>query len=169
MKSYYVLNKIRIFKEGVEMANIVVTLSMILTAAFLLNILFKKVGFPSVIGQILAGMIFAVPTLKALLLNSESLLALDLLSTFGIVFLLFLAGLEIDVRRIRETTTNSILIVLGTTLTPLMLGLVLLLAMGYNFTVGIVFGGALAVTVGGTIVGGPNGFSARNFTERYKV
>jgi Kef-type K+ transport system membrane component KefB len=135
------------------MANILVTLSVILAAAFLLNMVFKRIGLPPIIGQILAGMILGVPTLKALLFNSESLLALDLLSTLGIVFLLFLAGLEIDVRRVRETTTDSILIALGTTLTPLLLGAALLVTMGYNFVVAIVFGGALAVTAGGTIVG----------------
>ena len=96
------------------MANILVTLSVILTAAFLLNMVFKRIGLPPIIGQILAGMILGVPTLKSLLFSSESLLALDLLSTLGIVFLLFLAGLEIDIRRIRETTTDSILIALGT-------------------------------------------------------
>jgi len=144
------------------MTNILVTLSVIFTAAFLLNMVFKRVGFPPIIGQILAGMILGVPTLKALLFSSESLLALDLLSTFGIVFLLFLAGLEIDIRRIRETTTDSILIALGTTLTPLLLGLAFLLGMGYSFTVGIVFGGALAVTAGGTIVGVLMDFNACN-------
>lgn len=144
------------------MVNVLVTLSVILTTAFLLNMIFKKIGFPPIVGQILAGMILGVPALKALLFSSESLLALDLLSTFGIVFLLFLAGLEIDVRRLKDTTKDSVLIALGTTLTPLLLGLAFLLGMGYNFTVGIVFGGALAVTAGGTIVGVLMDFNACN-------
>lgn len=135
------------------MPNILVSLAVILTLAFLLNMIFKKAGFPPIVGQILAGIILGFPTLKALLFNSESLLALDLLSTLGIVFLLFLAGLEIDVRRIKETTKDSILIALGTTLTPLVLGFAFLLGIGYNVIVAIVFGGALAVTAGGTIVG----------------
>jgi len=143
-------------------ANVLITSSVILAAAFLLNMVFRKIGFPPIIGQILAGMILGVPTLKALLFSTESLSALDLLSTFGIVFLLFLAGLEIDIRRIRETTKDSILIALGTTLTPLLLGLAFLLGIGYNFTVGIVFGGALAVTAGGTIVAALMDFNVCN-------
>lgn len=135
------------------MPDILVSLAVILTLAFLLNMIFKKAGFPPIVGQILAGIILGFPTLKALLFNSESLLAVDLLSTLGIVFLLFLAGLEIDVRRIKETTKDSILIALGTTLTPLVLGFAFLLGIGYNLIVAIVFGGALAVTAGGTIVG----------------
>lgn len=128
-------------------------LSIILITAFLLNILFKKVGFPSIVGQILAGMILGIPAIKAFLFNPESLLAVDLLSTFGIVFLLFLAGLEIDIEKIRETTRDSILVAFGATLAPLVLGFAFLLAIGYNVMTAMVFGGALAVTAGGTIVG----------------
>jgi len=144
------------------MPNILITLSVTLTLAFLLNVIFKKIGFPPIVGQILAGMILGVPTLKVLLFNSESLSALDLLSTLGIVFLLFLAGLEIDIKRIKETSRDSILIALGTTLTPLALGLVFLLGIGYDLVVAVVFGGALAVTAGGTIVGVLMDFHACN-------
>ncbi len=52
-----------------------------------------------------------------------------------------------------ETTRDSILIALDATLAPLALGFVFLLAVGYNATTAMVFGGALAVTAGGTIVG----------------
>ncbi len=135
------------------MPNTLVALSVVLALAFLLNMIFKKISFPSIVGQILAGLILGVPAIKAFLFSSESFAALDLLSMFGIVFLLFLAGLEIDVRRMRETTRDSVLIALGTTLTPLVLGFALLSGMGYGFTVSFVFGGALAVTAGGTIVG----------------
>ena len=145
------LNRVAI--AGEKMTSILVSLSIILTLAFLFSMIFKKIGFPSIVGQILAGMVLGVPALKILLVGSEALSALDLLSTLGIVFLLFLAGLEIDVNRIKETTKDSIFIALGTTLTPLVLGFVLLVGMGYNLVVAIVFGGALAVTAGGTIVG----------------
>jgi len=135
------------------MPETLIVLSIILITAFLLNIIFKKIGFPSVVGQILAGMILGIPLLKAFLFNSESLLAVDLLSTFGIIFLLFLAGLEIDIEKIRETTKDSILVALGSTAVPFVLGFTFLIAIGYNAIAATVFGGALAVTAGGTIVG----------------
>ncbi len=134
------------------MPETLIALSIILIIAFLLNILFKKVGFPPVVGQILAGMILGIPALKAFLFNSESLSAVDLLSTFGIVFLLYLAGVEIDIQKIKETTRDSILIALGSTTAPFVLGLTFLISIGYSLTAAIVFGGALAVTAGGTIV-----------------
>jgi len=135
------------------MPETLIALSIILITAFLLNIIFKKIGFPSVVGQILAGMILGIPALKAFLFNSESLLAVDLLSTFGIVFLLYLAGLEVDIEKIKETTRDSILVALGSTGAPFILGFTFLTAIGYSVIAATVFGGALAVTAGGTIVG----------------
>lgn len=135
------------------MPETLIALSIILIIAFLLNILFKKIGFPSVVGQILAGTILGIPAIKGFLFNSESLSAVDLLSTFGIVFLLYLAGVEIDIEKIKETTRDSILVALGSTTAPLVLGFTFLISIGYSVTAAIVFGGALAVTAGGTIVG----------------
>lgn len=144
------------------MPETIVALSAVLALTFLLGAVFKRFNFPSVVGQILAGLILGIPTVKALLFGSDSLAALDLLSMLGIVFLLFLAGLEIDVRKMRETTRDSVLIALGTTLTPLILGFALLSGMGYDPIVSFVFGGALAVTAGGTIVGILMDFNACN-------
>ncbi len=135
------------------MPETLIALSIILIIAFLLNILFKKIGFPSVVGQILAGIILGIPAIKGFLFNSESLSAVDLLSTFGIVFLLYLAGVEIDIKKIKETTKDSILVALGSTTAPLVLGFTFLISIGYNAIEAVVFGGALAVTAGGTIVG----------------
>jgi len=142
--------------------HVLVSLAAILFLAFLLNFIFKKFGFSSIIGQILAGMILGIPVIKALLFGSEVLSALDLLSTLGIVFLLFLAGLEIELKKIKETSKDSVLVAIGTTLVPLILGVVFLVSLGYNLTVAIVFGGALAVTAGGTIVGVLMEFNACN-------
>ncbi len=144
------------------MPETIVALSAVLALTFLLGAVFKRFNLPSVVGQILAGLILGIPTVKALLFGSDSLAALDLLSMLGIVFLLFLAGLEIDVRKMRETTRDSVLIALGTTLTPLILGFALLSGMGYDPIVSFVFGGALAVTAGGTIVGILMDFNACN-------
>jgi Kef-type K+ transport system membrane component KefB len=106
--------------------HVLVSLAAILLLAFLVNLLFKKLGFSSIIGQICAGMILGIPVIKALLFDSEALSALDLLSTLGIVFLLFLAGLEIELKKIKETSKDSVLLALGTTLVPLTLGIIFL-------------------------------------------
>ena len=39
---------------------------IILIAAFILGEMFKRIGLPSVVGQILAGLLFGIPVLKEL-------------------------------------------------------------------------------------------------------
>jgi Kef-type K+ transport system membrane component KefB len=118
-----------------------------------LHLLLKQIKVPSIISQILAGLLLGIPIVSRLLFDATSLIALDVLSTLGVVFLLFLAGLEIDMKLIRDTAKTSVLIGTAATLTPLLLGVFALLALGYTLAVAIVFGIALSVTAGGTIVG----------------
>jgi Kef-type K+ transport system membrane component KefB len=76
---------------------------IILIAAFILGEMFKRIGLPSVIGQILAGLLFGIPLLKELFFSEGStLVVIDFLATLGILLLLFLAGLEIEIEKIRR-------------------------------------------------------------------
>ena len=121
----------------------------------MLGELFKKIGLPSIVGQILAGLIFGVPALKELLFGEVStLIVIDFLATLGILLLLFLAGLEIEIEKIKETSRDSILISLCSALIPFALGFVFILLVfpEQGFMTGIIFGGALMVTSEGTNV-----------------
>jgi Kef-type K+ transport system membrane component KefB len=114
-----------------------------------MGILFKRIGLPPVVGQILAGIILGTPVLKSLLFdNPSSLTVVDFLAYLGIIFLLFLAGLEIDVEKIRETSRDSILISLSAALLPFFLGFVFMMAVfpQYGWLTALVFGGAMMVT-----------------------
>ena len=127
-------------------------LPVILIAAFSFNELFKRIGLPPVVGQILAGIILGIPMIKTMIFGPENLLIVDFLSVLGIVFLLLLVGLEIDLKKIMESSKDSILISFGSALVPLVLGFIFLRAMGYDVVASIVFGGALMVTAEGTTV-----------------
>lgn len=128
------------------MVTTLVVVPIILIAAFVAGELFKKMGFPQVVGQILAGMIFGFPLIENILFSSETRNVIDFLSVLGIVFLLFLAGLEINVDKVRETARDSILISLSAAFVPFFLGFFFVMAMGYDFVTALVFGGALSVT-----------------------
>lgn len=128
------------------MVETLVVIPIILIVAFAAGELFKKIGFPPVVGQILAGMIFGIPLVKTALFNPQSQSVVDFLSILGIVFLLFLAGLEIDINKVKETSKDSVMISLSAALVPLFLGFFFLKAMGYDSLTALVFGGALSVT-----------------------
>jgi Kef-type K+ transport system membrane component KefB len=128
---------------------IFVLVPLILIATFLMGLLFKKIGLPPVVGQILAGILLGVPFFRAFLFDDpSSLVIVDFLAYLGIIFLLFLAGLEIDIEKIRETSRESILISLSSALLPFALGFgfMLLVFPQYGWLTALVFGGAMMVT-----------------------
>lgn len=132
-----------------------VIVAVILIAAFLLGELSRKASLPSVIGQILAGILLGIPVFENLLFSDESSrLIVDFLAELGIVFLLFLAGLEIDIEKIRETSRDSVLISFSSALLPFFLGFIFITVFfpEYGFLTAFVFGGALMVTSEGTKV-----------------
>ena len=107
---------------------IFVLVPLILIVTFVMGLLFKRIGMPAVVGQILAGILLGIPLLRGVLFDSESsLVILDFLAYLGIIFLLFLAGLEIDIEKIRETSRESLLISLSSALVPFTLGLTFML------------------------------------------
>ena len=128
---------------------IFVLVPLVLIATFLMGILFKKIGLPPVVGQILAGILLGVPILKDFLFdNPSSLTIIDFLAYLGIIFLLFLAGLEIDIQKIRETSRDSILISMSSALLPFLLGFLFIMIAfpQYGWLTALVFGGAMMVT-----------------------
>ena len=128
---------------------IFVLVPLILIVTFVMGLLFKRIGLPAVIGQILAGILLGIPFLKAFLFDTESsLVIVDFLAYLGIVFLLFLAGLEIDIEKIRETSRESLLISLSSALLPFSLGFtfIMLVFPSYGWITALVFGGAMMVT-----------------------
>jgi Kef-type K+ transport system membrane component KefB len=128
---------------------IFVLVPLILIVTFLMGILFKRIGLPPVVGQILAGILLGIPFLKTLLFdNPSSLVIIDFLAYLGIIFLLFLAGLEIDIEKIRATSRESILISFSSALLPFTIGFffMLLVFPQYGWLTALVFGGAMMVT-----------------------
>ncbi len=132
-----------------------VIVPIILIVAFVLGELFRKAGLPSVVGQILAGILLGVPLFENLFFSDgSSLTIVDFLAKLGIVFLLFLAGLEIDIEKIKETSKDSVLISLSSALLPFFIGFAFITVFlpEYGFMTALVFGGALMVTSEGTKV-----------------
>ena len=75
-----------------------VNVVIILVAARLLGEVFQRFNLPSLVGELLAGIIIG-PSVLSLVRPNESL---TVLSDLGVFFLMFLAGLEMDPREIRK-------------------------------------------------------------------
>ncbi len=98
--------------------HLIVNLILILTAAWFMGRVFARFGLPVVLGELLAGLILG-PPLLGIVTASEPI---ELLAEFGIFFLMFHAGLEMDPKEAVEHIWPSIAVALGGFILPFVLG-----------------------------------------------
>lgn len=102
--------------------------AVILLSTKLLGILFRKIGLPQVLGFIVAG-VFIGPAIWELLFDLGGgifpIRENSILSAFaevGVIFVMFTAGLETNLKDIKETGFTSFAVALGGVLLPLAAG-----------------------------------------------
>src|SRR5499433_517283 len=88
---------------------LIAQIATILVVARIMGWLFRKIHQPSVIGEMVAGILLGpsllgwlVPGVSATLFPPESLGHLSLLSQIGLLLFMFLIGLELDLERLRK-------------------------------------------------------------------
>lgn len=151
--------------------NPVLILSLLLFIILLSPIVLRKLNIPGIIGLIIAGVIIGPYGLNVL----EESSALDLFSTIGLLYIMFIAGLELDMNEFKSNKYRSLLFGLLTFSFPLCIGFpVCRYVLGYDVNaslltasmfathtlvaypivskLGISKNQAVVVTVGGTIL-----------------
>jgi Kef-type K+ transport system membrane component KefB len=98
--------------------HLIVNLILILTAAWFLGRVFARFGLPVVLGELLAGIILG-PPLLGIISTSEPI---ELLAEFGIFFLMFYAGLEMDPKEAVEHIVPSTAVAIGGFVLPFVFG-----------------------------------------------
>lgn len=113
---------------------------VILIFARLVAWLFTKIGQPSVIGEILAGIILGPSVLGWLwpegfqfLFPSESLHNISLLSQFGLILFMFVIGMELNMDEIRKQLRKSFIIAHSGIVVPFILGAVTALFLYHEY------------------------------------
>lgn len=102
----------------------------ILIIAKIFGWIFKKIGQPSVIGEIIAG-IFLGPSLIGMyfpefsmtLFPKESLSNLQFLSQIGLILFMFVVGMELDLKTLKNKAHDAIVISHASIIIPFALGL----------------------------------------------
>ncbi|MDR2853715.1 MAG: cation:proton antiporter, partial [Prevotellaceae bacterium] len=102
----------------------------ILVVARLLGFLFKKIGQPGVIGEILAGIVlgpsligFYFPDFFNGLFPEYSLNNLETISNIGLILFMFVVGMELDMKVLREKINESVAISQAGIIFPFALGM----------------------------------------------
>ena len=115
----------------------------ILLSARLMAEVAVRLKMPSVIGELMAGIILG-PSLLGLLEPNE---VLKLLAEVGIILLLFQVGLETDVRRLVNSGQKSFIVAIGGLIVPFSLGFALAyLVFNLSLLVSLFIGGTLTAT-----------------------
>jgi len=155
----------------IPLKNSVLIFSLILFIILLAPILLRKIKIPGIIGLILSGVLIGPHGLNILAQTD----AVKLFSTIGLLYIMFIAGLELDMNEFRKTRHKSVVFGVFTFLIPILIGYpvcyyvlgfdvgasILVSSMFATHTLvaypvvnsyGIAKNQAVAITIGGTIL-----------------
>ena len=151
--------------------NPVLVFAVILFIILLSPILLRKLKIPGIIGLIISGVIIGPHGINMLEQNS----AVKLFSTIGLLYIMFIAGLELDLKEFQRNKNKSLVFGFLTFIIPLSIGFpVCYYLLNYDFTASLLISSmfsthtmvsypivskfgisknqAVAITVGGTIL-----------------
>ena len=113
---------------------LILQIAVILVAARLVGALFRKIGQPQVVGEMVAGIVlgpsllgWAAPHVFATVFPASSLGALNALSQIGLLLFMFLVGLEFDPSKLRGRGDAALLTSHASIIAPFLLGTALAL------------------------------------------
>ena len=109
---------------------------IVLVAALVISRAFQRFKIPWTVALIIGGMIIGPFGFKLIEIDST----LEFLKHLGLIFLMFMAGLETRFSGIKETWREASIISVSTGFFPLIVGVVIALLLGYGATTSILLG-----------------------------
>jgi Kef-type K+ transport system membrane component KefB len=120
----------------------ILTLALVLAAALAGGRLAERVGYPSILGEILAGILLGPPLLGLLHRNQ----AIDILGDFGVLLMMLYIGLHLDLTDLKRASVPGLLAAAGGFIVPMSLGIGLMLWAERTFLEALFVGLAMGVT-----------------------
>lgn len=153
----------RVFRDNLRnpLSILLLQLVVIIVAARSVGKLFKKIGQPPVLGEIVAGIVLGPsllgwlsPSAMAFLFPATSMETLKLLSQIGVALFMFVVGMELDVQHLRQKAHTAVMVSNASIIVPFFLGTALSLWLyrslapaGTSFTAFALFiGVAMSIT-----------------------
>ncbi|MBN2454209.1 cation:proton antiporter, partial [Candidatus Woesearchaeota archaeon] len=110
------------------MGNVFFEIGIMIMAATLTAYAVRLLKQPRILAYILAGVVIG-PAVAGLIQNSETT---SMLSEIGIAFLLFIVGLEIDFKRLRDTGLTALVVGVGQVLLTFAMGFAAAILLGFG-------------------------------------
>lgn len=116
---------------------ILLPLALILLLSKFMSILFKKLGLPQVVGMLLAGILLGL--IKFIpgqtIFNATAMEGISFLAKIGVIFIMFSAGIETDLKQFKSTGAASVVITFFGVAFPLLFGFLVASAFNGGFHV----------------------------------
>jgi len=107
-------------------SELIVTLLLILTVSWILGYIFSRFGLPFLLGELLAGVLLGPPILGIISYSPS----IELIAEFGIFFVMFHTGMELDPKELIEHIWASFAVALGGFVIPFIMGFLVTMAFG---------------------------------------
>lgn len=137
-KEATVANELQVFKDSFShgltdpLAVLLLQIIVIIACARLFGYLFKKIGQPAVIGEIVAGIVLGpslvgayFPEINHFLFPAASLSTLSFISQIGLILFMFIIGMELDLKAIGKQAYGAVIISHASIIIPYTLGMAL--------------------------------------------
>ncbi len=118
-----------------------IAFTILLTVIFTVPPIFERLRLPGLVGLLVAGVILGQSGLKLLNPDSDTI---KLLSEIGKLYLMFVAGLEIDLEQFRKTKNRSIGFGILTFLVPMLAGILVGRLFDFSWNASVLIGSLLA-------------------------
>ncbi|MCH8559037.1 MAG: cation:proton antiporter [Balneolia bacterium] len=118
----------------------VLTFGLLLLIILIVPILFQKAKLPGIVGLLLAGTIVGPKGLGFI----EAAGVIDVLGKVGLLYLMFLAGLEINLQQFKKERKNTIVFGVFTFLIPQISGTLIFIWLGYSIPASILIASMFA-------------------------
>ncbi|QQS36724.1 MAG: cation:proton antiporter [Ignavibacteriales bacterium] len=130
----FIENYLQVFLKNLHhpLAILILQVIVIIFAARLFGSIFSKLNIPTVIGEILAGIVLGssvlglyLPEVSKFIFPISSLPNLHILSQLGLIFFMFIIGMELDMDVIKKRAHKALIISHTSILTSFSLGLIM--------------------------------------------
>lgn len=125
--------------------NIFIILAVIIILAKVLSDLFIRINIPPVLAMIVIGLVMG-PTGFNLIKSQEDMHIVHFCSKLGVIILLFMAGLDTDIEKMKRIGGNTLIIALGGMVLPFMLGFSITYIFFSSVKTALIFGTILTAT-----------------------
>jgi Kef-type K+ transport system membrane component KefB len=153
----------------ISIPELFLVLAAVLVAAKLLGELAERIGQPSVLGELVAGVLLGESVLGVIPAHGPAADVIHVLAELGVVLLLFEIGLETDLRELFRVGTASLSVATVGVVLPFALGFIYWAYVPHAATAGVANLTTTAIFVGATLTATSVGITARVLSDLQKM